>query len=62
MCLNLSFAHLTRERAAHAYDTMSYFFSKFVAELPLNVIPSVIYGSIVYWIGGLNPSAFGDAI
>lgn len=39
---------------------MSYFFSKFVAELPLNVIPSIIYGSIVYWIGNLNPSAFGD--
>jgi len=50
---------VNRERSSHAYDTFSYFLSKYVAETPLNVVPSLVYGCVVYWIAGLNPDRFG---
>mmetsp|Transcript_5074 Transcript_5074/g.5200 ORF Transcript_5074/g.5200 Transcript_5074/m.5200 type:complete len:307 (-) Transcript_5074:43-963(-) len=46
---------VNRERSARAYDTVSYFFAKFLVELPLNVFPALIYGLVVYWLAGLNP-------
>ena len=46
---------VSRERSANAYDVFSYFLAKFVCELPLNVLPCVIFGSILYFIVGLNP-------
>ena len=46
---------MSRERSANAYDVFSYFLAKFVCELPLNVLPCVIFGSILYFIVGLNP-------
>lgn len=48
-----------RERAGNAYNTLVYFLSKYVAELPLNVLPSLLFGTIVYWMAGLNPDRFG---
>jgi ABC-type multidrug transport system permease subunit len=48
-----------RERACKAYDTFSYFIAKFFVELPVNVIPSLIFSVIVYWIVGLNPHRYG---
>jgi len=48
-----------RERSARAYDTLSYFFAKYLVEMPLNMMPCVLFGCIVYWIVGLNPSTFG---
>lgn len=50
---------VNRERATGAYDTVSYFFAKFFAELPVNIIPGIIFGCIVYWIVGLSSSRFG---
>jgi hypothetical protein len=48
-----------RERAAHAYDTASYYLSKFLVELPINVLPAMLFGCIIYWLANLNPAAFG---
>jgi ABC-type multidrug transport system ATPase subunit len=53
---------VNRERSCGAYDTLSYFTAKFVCEIPLNVLPSLIYSCIVYWIVGLNPNTFGQFI
>jgi len=50
---------VNRERAANAYDTLSYFVAKYLVELPINIMPCVIFGSIVYWMVGLNPDRFG---
>ena len=33
----------------------SYFSAKFLVEAPLNVLPCIVFGSIIYWIVGLNP-------
>lgn len=30
--------------------------------MPLNLVPSVIYSSIVYWLVGLNSARFGQFI
>lgn len=51
-----------RERATGAYDTVSYFFAKFFAELPINLIPGLIFGTILYWIVDLNNDRFGEFI
>lgn len=50
---------VNRERSSGAYDAISYFFAKYLAEMPINAIPSVIFGSIVYWVVGLNHDRFG---
>jgi len=50
---------VNRERAANAYDTLSYFVAKYLVELPLNIAPCIIFGTIVYWMVGLNPDRFG---
>ena len=48
---------VNRERASKAYDTLSYFVSKVLIEIPLNVVPSVTYSCIIYWLVGLNPAS-----
>jgi ABC-type multidrug transport system ATPase subunit/ABC-type multidrug transport system permease subunit len=50
---------VNRERSAGAYDTLSYFFAKFLAEMPINVIPGIVFGTLIYWIVGLNPVRYG---
>jgi len=50
---------VNRERANNAYDTLSYFSAKFLAELPLNVVPCLVFGCIIYWLVGLNADRFG---
>ena len=50
---------VNRERSARAYDVFSYFAAKVLVEIPLNVLPPVVYGCILYWIVGLNPNTFG---
>lgn len=50
---------VNRERAANAYDALSYFLAKFVTELPLNMLPPVLWACVVYYIVGLNPNTFG---
>ena len=44
-----------RERASRAYDTVSYFLAKYFVEIPLNVLPSLVFALIIYWMVGLNP-------
>ena len=53
---------VNRERSGRAYDTASYFFAKFFVEIPLNVVPSIIFSCILYWMVGLNPDRFGEFI
>lgn len=48
-----------RERSSNAYDTVTYFFAKFCAEMPINLLPGFIFGCVVYWAAGLNPDRFG---
>ncbi len=45
---------VNRERASHAYDTFSYFAAKVFCETPINVLPSLIYCIIIYWMVGLH--------
>lgn len=47
-----------RERANRAYGTLTYFFAKFLSELPLNLIPPLIFGLIIYNIPELDPSRY----
>lgn len=44
-----------RERSAKAYRLSSFYVGKLFAEIPINIISPIIFGSIVYWIIGLNP-------
>lgn len=55
---------VSRERSSNAYDTFSYFVAKYMCELPLNVLPCTVFGSIIYWIVGLNPEEgrFGNFV
>lgn len=39
---------VNRERSGRAYNTLSYFFAKVIVELPLNLLPTIIFGLIVY--------------
>ena len=48
-----------RERSGRAYDTVSYFVSKVLVEIPLNIVPAIVYACILYWIVGLNADRFG---
>jgi ABC-type multidrug transport system permease subunit len=53
------FVDYCRERSNKAYDTLSYFTAKYFVELPINIVPSLIFAIIVFWIVGLNPRTFG---
>lgn len=50
---------VNRERTANAYTTLPYLASKFLIEIPLTILPGLVYGCVVYWIVGLNPKTFG---
>lgn len=43
-----------RERAAKSYRLSSFYVGKLAAELPMNLVGPVIFGSVVYWLVGLN--------
>ena len=43
-----------RERGAKMYKVSSYFFARSVAELPTMLFFPTLFGSIVYWMCGLN--------
>lgn len=50
--------HLTtRERAAGVYSAGPYFLAKASLEIPMHIIQPIIFGSIMYWMSGLNMSA-----
>ena len=45
------------QRAKRYYSTFPYFFAGIIVELPAALAESLVYGSIVYWMCGLNPAA-----
>jgi hypothetical protein len=45
-----------REKAAQTYSTVTYLLAKFTSDLPINTLLSVICGTFVYWLAGLNNS------
>ncbi len=48
---------VNREISSNAYKLNSYFLSKFFVELPINILPPLVFSLILYWIVGLNPAA-----
>eukprot|EP00457_Paulinella_chromatophora_P002576 gb/GEZN01002581.1/.p1 GENE.gb/GEZN01002581.1/~~gb/GEZN01002581.1/.p1 ORF type:complete len:679 (+),score=116.98 gb/GEZN01002581.1/:57-2093(+) len=46
-----------REKASHVYATGSYFFAKSFLQLPFQIFFSFLFGTIGYWLVGLQPSA-----
>ncbi|GMF28078.1 unnamed protein product [Phytophthora fragariaefolia] len=46
-----------KQRGANFYRTASYVWANSVSQIPLAVMESLIYGSIVYWMCGFVPSA-----
>lgn len=50
------------ERADGAYDAASYLIAKFFSELPINLFPAFLFGTIIYWIADLNEERFGQFI
>jgi hypothetical protein len=37
---------------------VTYYFAKLLSELPLNLVPPIIFGVIIYNIPGLDPSRY----
>jgi ABC-type multidrug transport system ATPase subunit/ABC-type multidrug transport system permease subunit len=46
---------ITRERQARMYRVSPYYIAKLVAELLLKFWSPLLYGTIIYWMAGLNP-------
>ncbi|KAG7380307.1 hypothetical protein PHYPSEUDO_007319 [Phytophthora pseudosyringae] len=46
-----------KQRGANFYRTASYVWANSVSQLPLAVLESLIYGSLVYWMCGFVPTA-----
>lgn len=51
---------ILRERSNNAYSITSYFISKFLIEMPVKIIPGMMYSFIVYFMVGLQTSRFGE--
>ena len=58
-CMHLLCVFIFRERSSNAYNAVTYFIAKFFAELPFNLLPGFIFGTIIYWSAGLNAHRFG---
>ena len=50
-----------RERDGKTYNISSYYLAKYFSDLPMRLGIGLIYGSIVYWIAGLN-SGFSNFV
>ncbi|GAB4813264.1 hypothetical protein N2152v2_000310 [Parachlorella kessleri] len=48
---------INRERAGKAYHVLPYYLARFICDMPIRVGQGVLFGCIVYWIVGLNPTA-----
>jgi len=46
-----------RENGAGLYSAGAYFISKLIAEIPVNLISPVIFGTVAWWMMGLNDAA-----
>lgn len=47
---------IVKEQASSSYKLSAYFVSKFVSELPLNLLGPAIFSSLVFWIIGFDHS------
>ena len=47
---------VTRERAKKAYGVLPYLFAKILSEIPVGVLLSCTFGTILYSMAGLHPS------
>jgi ATP-binding cassette, subfamily G (WHITE), member 2 len=43
-------AVIIKEQASSSYKLSAYFLSKFLSELPLNLLGPALFGTIVYWV------------
>ncbi|EFN55090.1 hypothetical protein CHLNCDRAFT_134988 [Chlorella variabilis] len=48
---------IQRERSSKSYHVLPYYLARFICDMPLRVGQGLLFGSILYWIVGLNPSA-----
>lgn len=48
---------VNRERASKMYHVLPYYLARFICDVPLRVGQGLLFGVIIYWIVGLNPSA-----
>eukprot|EP00054_Salpingoeca_dolichothecata_P027833 m.206300 g.206300 ORF g.206300 m.206300 type:complete len:662 (-) comp26059_c0_seq10:69-2054(-) len=48
----------SRERAAGMYSTLPYFFAKTIVDLPTLLFFPMVFSAIVYWLTGLQNSAY----
>ncbi|KAL4437525.1 hypothetical protein ABPG77_003506 [Micractinium sp. CCAP 211/92] len=48
---------INRERASKSYRVLPYYVARFICDMPLRVGQGLLFGTILYWIVGLNPSA-----
>lgn len=48
---------VNRERAAGVYHVFPYFMARTLTDWPLQILQTVIFASIMYWMAGLNPAA-----
>ncbi|KAL3690852.1 hypothetical protein R1sor_004503 [Riccia sorocarpa] len=46
-----------KERASGMYRLSAYFFAQSIIDLPMELVLPTIYTILVYWMGGLKPSA-----
>jgi ABC-type multidrug transport system ATPase subunit len=53
---------VNRERSDGAYHVLSYFPAKFLVEIPLIILPTILYACIVYLLVNLNPDGFYNLI
>eukprot|EP01083_Nonionella_stella_P080315 220693_1 len=45
-----------RERQTRSYSLGMYYINTFISSMPIQIIFPVVFGAILYWIVGLNPS------
>lgn len=48
---------VTRERANRLYDVLPFYLATFICQLPLELLPQVFFGSLLYAMTGLRPGA-----
>ncbi|XP_068645009.1 ABC transporter G family member 9-like [Aristolochia californica] len=48
---------LTKERASGMYRLSSYFMARMAGDMPMDVVLPIVFVTMTYWMGGLNPGA-----
>lgn len=47
------------QRALHFYRTFAYFIASIIVDIPLSIVETVLFSTLVYWMTNLNPSDYG---